>query len=195
MQSTDRDRILVTDLAPNCARLGKANVVRLARCAATDNAGLSGDELAVFLTRRRIVFAATRRRRASGFCGRMIGAAIDASISSTKICSLAVAEPWAATEPAGSSTEACIDWIDASPSLKALPTRSASAAIRVFLAGMFLWTQPAASSSDWSCATIASNCSRSFADCSGPSVARAGRSVVPGAGSRSRMLSRLSQLT
>src|SRR5271163_2971769 len=49
MQSTDRDRILVTDLAPNCARLGESNMVRLARRAATDNARLSGDELAVFL--------------------------------------------------------------------------------------------------------------------------------------------------
>src|SRR5271165_1487543 len=49
MQSTDRDRILVTDLAPNCARLGEANMVRLARRAATDDARLSGDELAVFL--------------------------------------------------------------------------------------------------------------------------------------------------
>src|ERR1700722_751013 len=49
MQSTDRDRILITDLAPNCTRLGEANVVRLARRAATDNARLSGDELAVLL--------------------------------------------------------------------------------------------------------------------------------------------------
>ena len=106
----------------------------------------------------------------------MIGAATEASISSTKICSLAVAEPSPATEPAGSSTEVCIDWIDASLSLKALSTRSESAAISVFLAGMFLWAQSAASSSDWSCATVASNCSRSFADCSVSSVARAGRS-------------------
>src|SRR3984957_8874744 len=49
MKSTDRDRILVTDLAPNCTRLGEANMVRLARRAATNNARLSGDELAVFL--------------------------------------------------------------------------------------------------------------------------------------------------
>ena len=49
MQSTDRDRVLVTDLAPNCARLGEANMVRLARRAATDNARLSGDEFAVLL--------------------------------------------------------------------------------------------------------------------------------------------------
>src|SRR5271154_1758259 len=49
MQSTDRDRILVTVLAPNCARLGEANMVRLARRAATDNARLSSDELAVLL--------------------------------------------------------------------------------------------------------------------------------------------------
>jgi hypothetical protein len=46
----------------------------------------------------------------------------------------------------------------------------------VFLAGVFLWTQSAASSSDPSCATVASNCSRSVDDCTGSSVARAGRS-------------------
>ena len=106
----------------------------------------------------------------------MIGAAAEASINSTKICSLAEAEPSPATEPAGSSTEACIDWIDASLSLKELSTRSASAAISVFLAGMFLWTHPAASSSDWRSATVASNCSRKFADCSGSSVVGTGRS-------------------
>src|ERR1700722_5385172 len=49
MQSTDRDRIFVTDLAPNCARLGEANMVRLARRAAADDARLSRDEFAVFL--------------------------------------------------------------------------------------------------------------------------------------------------
>ena len=106
----------------------------------------------------------------------MIGAATETSISSTKICSLAVAEPSPATELAGSSTAACIDWIDASLFLKALSTRSASAAISVFLAGMFLWTQSAASSSDSSCAAVASNCSRSVDDCSGSGVARGGRS-------------------
>lgn len=49
MQSTDRDRIFVADLAPNCARLGEANMVRLARRAATDYARLGGDEPAMFL--------------------------------------------------------------------------------------------------------------------------------------------------
>src|SRR5271166_2162591 len=49
MQSTDLDSVIVADLAPNCARLGEANMARLARRAATDDARLSGDELAVLL--------------------------------------------------------------------------------------------------------------------------------------------------
>jgi len=49
MQSADRDRVFITNLAPNCARLGEANMVRFAWRAATDNARLSGDELAVLL--------------------------------------------------------------------------------------------------------------------------------------------------
>ena len=49
MEATDRDRVFVADLAPDRARLGEANVMRLARRPAADNAGLSGYELAVLL--------------------------------------------------------------------------------------------------------------------------------------------------
>ena len=172
MQSTDRDRILVTDFAAERARLGEANMVRLARVCGHRLRRVEWRRTCSVPYRAGGLFSL---RRASGFWGKMIGAATEASISSP-ICSLAVAEPSSAIEPAGSSTEACVDWIDASLSLKALSTRSAAAAISVFLAGMFLWTQSAASSSDWSCATVASNCSRNVDDCSGSSVARAGRS-------------------
>jgi hypothetical protein len=47
MQSTDRDRVFVTDLAAKRAWLSEANMMRLGRRAAAHNARLGGDELAV----------------------------------------------------------------------------------------------------------------------------------------------------
>jgi hypothetical protein len=49
VQATDRDRVFVADLSANRTRLGEANVVRFGRRAAANDAGLGGDELAVFL--------------------------------------------------------------------------------------------------------------------------------------------------
>ena len=49
MEPADRDRVFVADLSAERARLSKANVMRFGRRAATDNAGLRGDELAVLL--------------------------------------------------------------------------------------------------------------------------------------------------
>ena len=49
VEPAKRDRILVAHFAAKGARLGKAEMVRFTRPAATVNARLSGDELAVFL--------------------------------------------------------------------------------------------------------------------------------------------------
>ena len=49
MKPADGDRVLVTDLAAKRPRLSEANMVRLARRAATHDARLGGDELAVLL--------------------------------------------------------------------------------------------------------------------------------------------------
>ena len=49
MQPANRDRVFVADFAAKRARLGKANMMRLGRRAAADDARLGGDELAVLL--------------------------------------------------------------------------------------------------------------------------------------------------
>ena len=49
MEPADGDRVFVADLAAERARLGEANVMRFGRRPAADDAGLSGDELAVLL--------------------------------------------------------------------------------------------------------------------------------------------------
>jgi hypothetical protein len=49
MKPTDRDRVLIADFSAEGSWLGEANVMRLARRPAADDAGLCGDELAVRL--------------------------------------------------------------------------------------------------------------------------------------------------
>jgi hypothetical protein len=49
MEPADWDRVFVTDFATERAWLSKASVVRLRGRPTTDDAGLGGDELAVFL--------------------------------------------------------------------------------------------------------------------------------------------------
>ncbi len=49
MESTDRDRVFVADLAAERAWLRKAKVVRFGGRAAAYDAGLRGDEFAVLL--------------------------------------------------------------------------------------------------------------------------------------------------
>ena len=57
VEPAKRDRVLVADLAGQRARLGKANMVRLARRAAADDAWLSvATNLQCSLSRRRIIF-------------------------------------------------------------------------------------------------------------------------------------------
>jgi hypothetical protein len=58
MEPADWDCVFVADLSAECARLGKANVVGFGGHPAADDAGLRGDELAVFLVAQ--VFATTR---------------------------------------------------------------------------------------------------------------------------------------
>jgi hypothetical protein len=118
MQSTDRDRVLVTDLAPNYALLGKANVVRLARSRAADNARLSGDEFAVFLIAQVDSLRCDATAASFWFKRQDDWSRHQGLLRLQKTCSLAVAERASPTEPPGSSTEACIDWTDASLFLK-----------------------------------------------------------------------------
>ena len=49
MQSTDRDRVFVADLAAKCAWLSEPNMMRFGRHAAAHDARLGGDEFAVLL--------------------------------------------------------------------------------------------------------------------------------------------------
>src|SRR5271166_2878213 len=58
METADGDRVFVADLPPERAWLGEANMMRFRRRPATDNTGLTGDELAV-------LFVA----QANGLCG------------------------------------------------------------------------------------------------------------------------------
>jgi hypothetical protein len=49
MSTAERDGEFVADLAPECAMLGKANVVRICGLPSADQAGLHRDELQVVL--------------------------------------------------------------------------------------------------------------------------------------------------
>jgi hypothetical protein len=49
VQPADRDRVFVADLTAERAGLGETNVVGFGRRAATNDAGLRGDELAALL--------------------------------------------------------------------------------------------------------------------------------------------------
>jgi hypothetical protein len=49
MEETDGNCVFVADFSAECAWLGEANVMRLGGRPARDDAGLGGDELAVFL--------------------------------------------------------------------------------------------------------------------------------------------------
>ena len=60
-------------------RLGEANVMRFGGRPAADNAWLRSDDLQCSLSRRRMVFAATRRLLTLGLDGKMIGAAVASS--------------------------------------------------------------------------------------------------------------------
>ena len=118
----------------------------------------------------------------------MIGAAAASSIGVTKGFSTGEAGSFCRRRTAVLPDERQTPTsIVASFSRKPASTRSASAAISVFLAARFLWTQSAASSADWSWPRSASNCSRSAADCSGPRTVR-GRTddLLPAARSRRR---------
>ncbi len=57
--SAERDGELVADLAPECPKLGKANMVRIRRLSSTDQAGLRRDEL-------RVLFVANTARLGEG---------------------------------------------------------------------------------------------------------------------------------
>jgi hypothetical protein len=49
MEPADRDRIFIADLSAESTRLREANVMHFRGRPAADDAGLGGDELAVFL--------------------------------------------------------------------------------------------------------------------------------------------------
>ena len=124
MQSTDRDRVFVADLAGKRARLSEANIMRLRSHAAAHDARLGGDELAVLLIAQADSSRSDETTVSFWFLGRVMGAPTAASISSTKICSLAVAE-FGAERPSRPipQPKLALSSIDASLSLKALSTQ------------------------------------------------------------------------
>src|SRR5580704_14702327 len=137
--------------------------------------GCEATNLQCSLSRRRMVFVATRRRPKPGLEGKMIGAAAAACKAAGKgsptggapsIAGPEFASPWRAKDRTS---------IVASLPQKPVSTASASASISVFLAARFLWTQSAASSADRSSPMPASNSSRNAADGSGPRTVLAGR--------------------
>ena len=175
MEAADGDGVFIADLAAESARLGEANVMRLARRAATDDAWLRGDVLAVLLVaqadglgrnatvvraggpgQKNWVSGGVINRGGERFFDRRIG------FSASPDCD-------------SSGRSADVELIVASLSRKRASTRSASAAISLFFAARFLWTQSAASSADWNWPRSASNRSLSAADCSGSRRLRAGR--------------------
>ena len=106
-----------------------------------------------------------------------MGGAVGSPIDAGKSSSTEGADPFFGADSDCSSPVVDADSIVASLSRKPASTRSASASVSVFLRERFLWTQSAASSADWSWPMSASNCSRTAADCSGPSMVRAGRTA------------------
>src|SRR5271166_1882724 len=82
MEPADGDGVFVADLAAERARLGKANVMRLARPHTTQ--GCEARNLQCSLSRRRMVLAATRRRRVPAGPGGRIGAPAASSIGVAK---------------------------------------------------------------------------------------------------------------
>ena len=86
VEAADGNGVFVADLAAERTRLGEANVVRFARGPPAHDAGLGCDIFAVLLVAKPDRFDGDARRRPSGFCGRMIGAAAEASIVSAKAC-------------------------------------------------------------------------------------------------------------
>ena len=148
VEATNWDGVFVADLAAERARLGKANVMRLARRPAADDAGLGCYIFAVLL-----VAQANGLRR---------NAAMALAVGP-------VVEDWGSRGVVGKGGErlfnrrigfffrrrlrfsggpADMELIVASFSRKRASTRSASAAISVFLTARLLWTQSAASSDD-----------------------------------------------
>ena len=84
MEPAYGDRVFVADLSAERPRLGEANVVRFGGRPAADGAGLEATNLQCSLSRRRIVFAATRRLRVLRLEGKRIGGAAAASIGMRK---------------------------------------------------------------------------------------------------------------
>jgi hypothetical protein len=135
------DRVFVAHLLGERAWLGKANVMRFGRCPAGYNARLCGHELAVVL-----VALANGLRRNASRPGRMTETAVESSTDTRSGLPLG-SEAFPAVAASGCRCEA-VEAASNDPSFSRKPasTRSASAAINVFLAPRFLWTQSAASS-------------------------------------------------
>ena len=141
MEAADWDRVFVADLAAERAGLSKANVVRFGGRAAADDAGLRRDEFAVLLVAQT---DGLRLEAASDDCRCRSGRLEDRrGLCFASACSL-LGLPTASDIPAPT----CPSSIAASRSRKLASTVSASAGVKVFFAGRFLWTQSAASSAD-----------------------------------------------
>ncbi len=132
--------------------------------------------LQCILSRSRMVFGVTRRRRfraPSETSGVGVGHSMDSAIA----CASSV--PWGLALSGARLDSSSTDLSNASTvatfSRKIASRRSASELVSVFLAGRFLWTQSAASSDDRSRSRSATNWSRSAAESSALSVILSGR--------------------
>ena len=59
VDTAERNRKLIADLAAKGARLGNANMVRIARCTAADDTGLAATNVRCSLSRNRMPFWTT----------------------------------------------------------------------------------------------------------------------------------------
>ncbi len=143
MNAAERHRELVADLAPERARLSKAQMMRVTGRPSANHAGLPRDELAVFLVAQADGFGSGRAAdgvsRSRTAPGRGAGSAVSASgsggsgIASDRTLS-----------PAGSLAGASLN--AESLAAKAASTTCASGTVSVFLVGRLRRAQCAASS-------------------------------------------------
>ena len=172
MEATNWDGVFVADLAAERARLGKANVMRLARRPAADDAGLGCYIFAVLLVAQANGLDRTRRRRVPAGPGWRIGSGGGVGRGGERFFNRRIGL-FRQRRPRFFRGPTDEESIVASFSRKPTSTLSASVTISVFLAERLLWTQCAASSAVCS-RRSASNRSRTAADCSGPRGARGG---------------------
>ena len=138
MEATDRNSVLVAHLSAECARLGEAEMMRLARRPAADHAGLRCDELAMLLVAESDRFG--RHATTRSLCG--VGSQCR-GVERTMNGSPFAADGFSAIAVSGSASTGELSLPEDSSTIadsfsrKLASTRSASCSVSVFLAGRF----------------------------------------------------------